>query len=180
MKIKSTSTVLGVLAGIVLTCGALTPARAVAAAPAPPVVSAPATRAAFLEKTRFLGHAGVAFFAFHHFVYARYQQGGFSSGTSGRVGNIAKAAVALLVSYHELKSARDIANKSKSPTLHLLAAPLNLVTGQANQVYQDMHGGHYNPNDIRGLNNSYNNFHNVASSGGYAIRDIPATVPGAA
>src|SRR5690349_14945605 len=106
--------------------------RASAAAPAAPAASGMQSHAAFLDKTRFLAHVGAAYYAFHHWVYTPYKNGAFKSGTPGRVTAIAKAALALAFSYHELKVAYDIANKSSSKTLHALVKPLNVLIAKAN------------------------------------------------
>src|SRR5579872_2519868 len=39
---------------------------------------------ALFDKTRFATDLGVAFYAFHHWVFAPYRQGAFSSGASHR------------------------------------------------------------------------------------------------
>src|ERR687884_1626997 len=96
-----------------------------AAAPAERVATSAQTHPAFLDKTRFLLHAGAGFYAFHHFVWARYKNGGFSASDPHRKSNIVKAAIALLFAYHEFKVSYRIANNSHSKTLHLLVLPLN-------------------------------------------------------
>src|SRR4051812_36839632 len=93
--------------------------RTSAAVPAAPAATSSQTHAAFLDKTRFVLHAGAGFYAFHHFVWARYKNGGFSASDPHRTSNIVKAALALLFAYHEFKVAYNIANKSNSKTLHV-------------------------------------------------------------
>jgi hypothetical protein len=58
---------------------------------------------ALFDKTRFVLHLGLAYFAFHHFVYKPYKAGSFKAGASHRTTSIIKAGVALLITYHELK-----------------------------------------------------------------------------
>src|ERR687883_456591 len=96
--------------------------RTSAAAPAAPVATSAQTRAAFLDKTRFLVHAGIAFFIIHH-EYHRYKQGYFRAGTPGRVRHLVVAAAALAIAVHEARVAYRIAEKSHSKTLHLLTSP---------------------------------------------------------
>lgn len=135
--------------------------------------------AAFFDKTRFLLHTGAAFFAFHHFVYKRYKEGGFASGAQGRTGNFIKAGIALLFSYHELKVAYGIANKSNSNLLHALVSPINALLGRFDHARANLTKGNYNPSDITGLNDSVNNLGRQSSSNGYKITDVPVPVPGA-
>src|SRR2546423_15473194 len=66
---------LGLLAALLLAVAAPSGARRTsAAAPAAPVATTAQTHAAILDKTRFLAHAGIAFFIIHH-EYRRYQHG---------------------------------------------------------------------------------------------------------
>ncbi|HWE64443.1 MAG TPA: hypothetical protein VHB98_22240 [Chloroflexota bacterium] len=137
------------------------------------------SRAAFFDKTRFLLHMGAAFYAFHHFVWARYKSGGFDSGASGRTGNFIKAGIALLFTYHELKKAYGIANSSSSKTLQLLVAPLNKLLGLVNTEAGKLKSGNYNSSDITGINDAITGLGKTAGSNGYNIKDLTVPVPGA-
>jgi len=150
-----------------------------AAAPAAPVATSAQTHAAFLDQTRFLLHAGAAFYAFHRFVWARYKSGGFSASNPHRTSNIVKAAFALWFTYHELKVAYNIANKSHSKTLHLLVAPLNKLGGAVNTVYTKLKGGQYSDTDIQSLSDNVSSFGKLSGSNGVAIKDRTVPVPGA-
>ena len=152
--------------------------RTSAAAPAAPAATSSQTHAAILDKTRFLLHAGAGFYAFHHFVWARYKNGGFSASDPHRKGNIVKAALALLFAYHEFKVAYGIAYKSNSKTLHALIAPLNRLGGAVNTVYTRLKGGQYSDADIQSLNNNVNSFGRLSASDGYTIKDRAVPVPG--
>src|ERR671935_963442 len=145
--------------------------RTSAAVPAAPAATSSQTRAAFLDKTRFLAHAGVGFYAFHHFVWARYKNGGFSASDPHRKSNIVKAAIALLFAYHEFKVAYRIANNSNSKTLQLLVAPLNKLGSSVNAVATKLKGGQYSDTDIESLNDNITSFGKLAGSDGYTIKD---------
>src|SRR5438270_351272 len=171
---------LGLLAALLLAVAAPSCAgRTSAAAPAVPVATSAQTHAAILDKTRFLLHAGAAFYAFHHFVWARYKNGGFSTGDPHRKGNIVKAALALLFAYHEFKVAYNIADKSNSKTLQLLAAPLNKLGGAVNTVYARLKGGQYSDTDIQSLNDNISSFGKFSGRDGVDIKDRAVPVPGA-
>ena len=139
-----------------------------------------ASRAQLFDKTRFLLHAGAAFYAFHHFVYKRYQQGGFAANASGRKGNFVKAAIALVFAYHELHVAYGIANGSSSKTLHLLVAPINKVLSLFDAEKTKLTNGNYSDSDLTNLNSSVTSLGSTASSAGYGIKDVTVPVPGAA
>ena len=110
------------------------------------------THGAILDKTRFVLHLGFAYYAFHHFVYARFHhklvaadgtvsyENQFAKGYPHRTANLVKAAIALLFTAHELKVAYDIANKSNSATLHALVKPLNLLVGAVTGEYAKLRG----------------------------------------
>jgi hypothetical protein len=58
-------------------------------------------------KTKFVLHVGLAFGAFHRYIYGPYEAGAFKSGASGRTKALVKAAAAALYAVHELKAARE-------------------------------------------------------------------------
>jgi hypothetical protein len=172
---------LGLLAALLLAVVSPSCAgRTSAAAPAAPGATSSQTHAAFLDKTRFLLHAGAGFYAFHHFVWARYKNGGFSASDPHRKSNIVKAALALLFAYHEFKVAYGIANKSSSKTLHALVAPLNKLGGSVNAVYTKLKGGQYSDTDIESLNDNVSAFGKLSGSNGVDIKDRAVPLPGAA
>lgn len=151
-----------------------------AAIPAVRPASAAATHAEFLERTRFLADLGLAYYAFHHFVYARYQNGGFSYGTRGRAANFVKAGIALLFAYNRMSAAEKIAAKSHSHLLHILASPLTLLVGGVVLERTRLQHGQYQAGDMRQLGDSFDSFNRTATAKGYAIRDLPVTIKNAA
>jgi hypothetical protein len=150
--------------------GTLAPSVAGAASAASRVHSHPA----FLDKTRFVLHLGVAWFAFHHWVLKPYQKGAFKSGASGRVKNMIKGGVALLFTVHEVLVARDIANKSSSKTLHVLVVPLNALAALFTKTGSELKKGVLSVGDITNLSHSTS----AIGSGVGGIKDIGATIPG--
>ena len=131
---------------------------------------------AIFDKTRFAFHLGLAYFAFHHFVYKPYRAGSFKAGAAHRTASIVKAGAALLITYHELKKAYDIAKGSKSGLLQGLVKPLSGLIGTANRVANKLRGGQYSDAEVRDMTNSANAFSRRATHNGINIKDI--TVPG--
>lgn len=151
-----------------------------AATTAAPVASDPLTRPAFLDRTRFLLHAGVAFFIVHH-EYKRYREGYFRAGTPGRVRHIVVAAAALALAYHEAHVAYRIAEGSHSRTLHALAAPLAALSGGLSAATARLRGGRLTPSDFSGLNGATGRINSTASSTGFgAIPDRSIALPAGA
>ena len=150
------------------------------AAPPAPVASAPHTHPAILDKTRFLAHAGIAFFIIHH-EYGRYKQGYFSAGAPGRVRHLVVAAVALAIGVHEAKVAYGIAKGSNSKTLQALASPFASLSATMDGLRGKFAKGQGSASDIQGLNSSAAAINGTASSNGLgAIKDVPAPLPAAA
>ena len=135
-----------------------------------------AAHPALFDKTRFALHLGLAYFAFHHFVYNPYKAGSFKAGASHRTTSILKAGAALLVTYHELKKAYDIAKGSSSGLLRALVKPLTGLINTANAVANKLRSGQYSDAEVKNVVNSANAFSKQATHNGISIKDIP--VPG--
>lgn len=142
-----------------------------------PVVYAPHAHPMLFDRTRFLIHAGVAFFIVHH-EYKRYREGYFHAGTSGRLRHIFVAALALAFAYHEARVAYRIAERSHSRTLHALAAPFAALSGRLSSTATRLKGGQFNQSDLSGLNGATGRINGAASSTGFgAIPDRSIALP---
>jgi len=179
--VKSKLLILSLLAALTVSAVApLVGGRAMAATPAAPVANATQTHLAIFDKTRFLAHAGIAFFIIHH-EYGRYKQGYFSAGTSGRVKHLAIAALALAISVHEAKVAYGIAEKSNSKTLHALASPFSALATTMDGIRGKFAKGQGSDADIQTLNTSATSINGMATSNGLgAIKDVSTPLPSAA
>ena len=90
---KSKLIVLGLLA---LLLAVVAPPQVVgraSAVPAAPAAGSVQAHAAIFDKTRFLLHVGLAYYAFHHFVYKRYKEGGPAALGDQRVHNGTKPTI---------------------------------------------------------------------------------------
>lgn len=138
-----------------------------------------AARPAFLDKTRFVAHMGLAFYAFHHYVWVAYRKGEFKSGAPHRTLNLIKAGVALLFAYHEAKTAYTIAQRSNSKTLHVLTSPISKLMNTFYSVQAKWKRGNFSPSDATSLNNTVSGLASAAHRSGFgAIPDIPVGIPG--
>lgn len=172
-----------IVIGLVLTLlvGGMAPSfagRAGAAYMTTPAVSPAQTHVAE-GKIKFAFHAGLAFFAFHHYVYNRYKKHEFDAGAHFRKIHLVEAGIALLFTYHELKVALADANGSNSPVLHKLVSPLNALIAKYNGAVGRVNSGNVSGTDFQTLNSSTSAFSNQSSHAGYQITDVPVTVPGA-
>jgi hypothetical protein len=163
-----------------LLAGVVAPPFTGGAHAAAPAATHTRAHAAFLDKTRFLLHAGAAYFAFHHWIYKPYKAHAFASGASGRTKAIIKAGIAALFAVHELKKAYNIAKSSHSATLHVLVSPISKFMAALQAVGSKFKS---NPNSysdaaVNSLNSDAGSLSSAASKGGTNIKDVPATVPG--
>ncbi len=133
---------------------------------------------AFLDKTRFLAHLGVAYFAFHHWVMNPYREGDFAQGAPHRVAAVVKGGAALLFAVHEVHVSEKIAQKSKDPLLQKLDAGVSKLTGSFTAVGDRMKSGKFDPNNVNDLNDQTNSLSAEAAANGAKIKDVPAAVPG--
>jgi hypothetical protein len=133
---------------------------------------------AFLDKTRFLAHIGIAYFVFHHWVMNPYHQGSFAQGAPHRTAAIVKGGVAMLFAVHEVRVAESIAHKSKDPLLQKLDAGVAGLMGTFSSVGQRMKSGQFNPQDVTNLDNQTTTLNSDATAGGAHIKDVPVAVPG--
>jgi len=74
-----------------------------------------------LAKTKFVLHAGLAFGAFHRYIYKPFRAGEFSHPFSHKI-MLIKAGVAALFIRHELRLA--LTDAQSSPTLSKLVSPI--------------------------------------------------------
>ncbi|MFL5859243.1 MAG: hypothetical protein ACJ780_00450 [Solirubrobacteraceae bacterium] len=78
-----------------------------------PGAAAATTSTTHLAKTKFVLHAGLAFGAFHRYIYKPLKQGKFSGGLLHHKIATIKAALAAAFAYHEVKLALQDARSSK-------------------------------------------------------------------
>lgn len=114
------------------------------------------------DETKFVLHAGLAFGAFHHFIYGPYK-----AGTLHGVGALAKAGLAGLFTVHELKLAK--ADAESSPTLCHLAAPFDKASAAISSSTSQLKSGKASGQDIEGMNNDVN-----AAQSGAKADGVPA------
>jgi hypothetical protein len=133
---------------------------------------------AFLDKTRFVAHLGIAYFCFHHWVLKPYEQGGFSAGAPHRLSTIVKAGIALLFAVHEVKVAKKIADKSNDPLLRKLDGGLATLMTSFGAIGQKLKSGTFDPKDVNILSTLTTAVGAEAASHGAPIKDVPVAIPG--
>jgi hypothetical protein len=119
-----------------------------------------------LPKTKFVLHAGLAFGAFHRYIYKPFKAGSFTG--PDKVKTIAKAAVAALFVYHELNEALKQAQCSH--TLQVLVSPITALLGTIKTATDTLKSGGLP--DISSLGNSFDQLGQTAATNGISIIDL--------
>lgn len=133
---------------------------------------------AFLDKTRFAAHLGIAYFCFHHWVMRPYQEGAFNDGAPHRTATIVKGGAALLFAIHEVRVAERIAHESKDPLLQKVDGGVQTLMTGFSTVGQKLKSGQFDPKDIQALQAQAATVTTEAATDGVKIKDVPAALPG--
>jgi hypothetical protein len=126
-----------------------------------------------LATAKFVLHAGLAFGAFHHFIYGPIKAGDLKHPFEHKL-TLIKAGLAALYVYHELKLAANDAKSSK--LLSPLVAPLTAAATKISGLKDSITSGGVNPADITSLSSDLDQIKSTAASKGQSITE---SVPGA-
>jgi len=120
-------------------------------------------------KTKFLLHAGLAFGAFHRYIYKPFRHGGFTPPLRHKLA-IVKAGAAALFIYHEVKIA--LIDAQSSPLLSKLVSPLTALQRELGSLHQSLHGGHLDPSGINAANANVTSIGSQSAHNGAPVRDL--------
>ena len=120
-------------------------------------------------KTKFLLHMGLAFGAFHRYVYKPFKAGGFTPVSSHKL-VIVKAGAAGLFAYHEIKIA--LVDAQSSSTLSKLVSPLTALEAKLSSLGSGLKSGKVNGSAITGANSSVSSIGSQSTSSGASIKDL--------
>jgi hypothetical protein len=124
----------------------------------------------FFAKTKFVLHAGLAYYAFHHYIYDPFKAGTFTGPS--KVSAIVKAAAAALVVYHEMNEA--LGDAKCSGALSTLVSPITAVLGLIQSAATSLKGGSLP--DIGSLGTALDSIGSSASGLGVPIKDIASSI----
>jgi hypothetical protein len=122
----------------------------------------------FLAKTKFALHAGLAFGAFHRYIYKPYRAHAFTG--PDKVKTIAKAAVAGAFVYHEVNIALQDAKCSK--TLSVVVSPLTALGAGFTGLVAKLKGGSVDGAGLASLGKGVDSVGSLAGGAGVPITDI--------
>lgn len=126
----------------------------------------PTSNTTTFAKTKFVLHSGLAFGAFHRYIYKPFRAGTFHKGAHGRIFAFVKAGVAALFVKREVRLAYDDAKTN--PTLcKLIATPLQAVGNKISDVVSAAKTG--DVSGLTGLEQTVQDVKTKASSQGTSI-----------
>lgn len=164
--------VLGSLAFALVGCGTSSSSSS-ASAPAAAGTSS-TTGQIKLAKTKFVLHAGLAFGAFHRWIYKPAKAGTLRHPFEHPL-TAAKAALAGAFVYHELKLA--LADAQSDPTLSKLVAPITALQNKIHGVADSVKSSGVSSGDAGGLDSAISSIKGDASSAGATINEQTPSSP---
>ena len=146
------------------------PASISASDAAPVDATCPTSNTTSFAKTKFVAHAGLAFGAFHRYLYKPYQAGAFQSGANGRVKALLKAGTSALFIKREIRlMSEDI--KANPALCNAIAAPLadvgNSLSGAVSSLRNDDSSG------LTAAQSAISTIEGKAASSGNTITEDP-------
>jgi hypothetical protein len=121
-------------------------------------------------KTKFVLHTGLAFGAFHRYIYKPFRAHQFSKGAPGRTKAFVKAGAAGLFAAHELKQAnRDALSDDR---LRPLAQKVDGLSGRLGRLAASLKNGTLSPSAIAGAAGAVDALGSQSSGAGAAIKDL--------
>lgn len=126
-------------------------------------------------KTKFLLHAGLAFGAFHRYIYKPFRHGGFTPVTNHKLA-IVKAGAAALFVYHELKIA--LVDAQSSPLLSKLVSPVTALESKVSSLRHSLQGGHLDSTGINAANTGVSSISGQSAQSGATIHELATSALG--
>ena len=128
-----------------------------------------------LPTVKFVLHAGLAFGAFHRYLYKPFKAGAFSGGVFKHKLTVVKAGLAALFVYHEVKLA--VKDAQASPKLSKLVAPLTALADKVKSLGSSVKSGKPDASSLSSANGDITSLSGLASAAGVSV---PDQVPSAA
>jgi hypothetical protein len=163
--------IIGVLA--VTACGSSGSSSSASGAASSPA-AASSTSTTHFAKTKFVLHAGLAFGAFHRWIYKPAKAGTLRHPFEHPL-TAAKAALAGAFVYHELKLA--LADAQSDPTLSKLVAPITALQNKIHGVAGSVKSSGVSTGDAGGLDSAISSIKGEASSAGATINERTPSSP---
>lgn len=119
-------------------------------------------------KTKFVAHSGLAFGAFHRYLWKPFEAGTFKKGAHGRVTGFIKGGLAALFVKREIRLATT--DVQADPTLcKSIIAPLDKIGDTVQAAFDKLKGG--DASGITDLNSSIGSIESTSQKDGVAIQE---------
>ncbi|MBV9606599.1 MAG: hypothetical protein JO027_15890 [Solirubrobacterales bacterium] len=160
--------ILSVLAVSLVGCGSSNSSSSTAGG------SGSSTSTTHFAKTKFILHAGLAFGAFHRWIYKPAKAGELSHPFRHPL-VATKAALAAAFTYHELKLA--LADAQADPTLSKIVAPITALENKIHGVEGGVKSGGTSASQATGLDGAVSSIKGQAASDGQPITEQTPASP---
>jgi hypothetical protein len=120
--------------------------------------------------TKFVLHVGLAFGAFHHYIYTPLRSGELRRGAPHRLATLAKGALAAAFVVHELRIAREDAQSSNQ--LRPLLVKLDNLESRIEGLIPGLKSGTASTTAISGASSATSSLGSASNGLGLHIRDI--------
>jgi hypothetical protein len=154
---------------------ALSPALAGAhSAPVRPTAVTTTRQASLLAVPKFIFHAGLAFGAFHHFIYTPFKAGKFTTGSFfSKLKAYVEAGLAGLFVYHETKLA--LADAQQNKALKLLVTPLTAAVALFDTIVSKIKGHSLDAATMTSAESSVSSIETMAAASGSTVSEAIPT-----
>jgi len=132
--------------------------------------TAPAKRT-HLAKTKFVLHTGLAFGAFHRYIYKPFKAGAFKGGLRTSKAAYLKGGLAGLFAYHEVRLA--LTDAQSSPLLSKLVSPLTALQSKMAALGSGLKRGQANPGAIASTDALVSSVRGKSAQAGQPVTDQP-------
>ncbi len=133
-----------------------------------------ASGGAVTNTAKFALHAGLAFGAFHRYIYKPLKSGELKNPLSHKL-TLLKAVAAGAFTVHELRLASEAAEGS--PTLSKLVAPLSAFGASVGALAASAKSGHVDPSALDSGNSAIESIKSEASSAGTSVSEKEPSLP---
>ncbi|GAC1522942.1 MAG: hypothetical protein NVS2B6_08410 [Thermoleophilaceae bacterium] len=130
----------------------------------------PPAKKTHFAKTKFVIHAGLAFGAFHRYIYKPFRAGGFTPPLRHKAA-LVKGGIAALFAYHEIKVA--LHDAQSSPLLRKLVSPLTALQTRLRTMASSLRRGKLDSGDITSANRDTTAISAESAGKGQPITDQP-------
>jgi hypothetical protein len=130
------------------------------------------TSSTHFAKTKFVLHAGLAFGAFHRYIYKPYKEGKFSGGLLHHKVATIKAGLAAAFAYHEVKLALHDARSSK--LLSKALSPLLALQTKLGSLAGELKHGSVDGSAITAANSDAGQTSQAGAEAGQPVTDQPS------